>query len=273
MPDANKRLLELLQEFGLSVNAAKAYITLLKGYPATGYEVSAQSEIPRSAIYSTLSRLESMGLVNSEGDSPKKYVPLAPSSLLDHFSHNHDENIKQLETALEDMDMDEEAFDFWHLHGYKNTLLKMKEAISRAKTQVLLSAWCKEITELEQELLAAEGRGVEVILFSFCKLNRAIGSTISYNLEEEDLKKIWKPKVVLVVDRAITIMGSATGAKGKAIWTSNPAITKIASDYIVLDITLAGQKLKLDINLMVQDIMQKDEFDLDKLIQRANPHL
>ena len=33
------KLIELLQHFGLSANAAKAYVALLKYNPATGYEI------------------------------------------------------------------------------------------------------------------------------------------------------------------------------------------------------------------------------------------
>ena len=88
-------------------------------------------------------------------------------------------------------------------------------------------------------------------------------------MKEKDLQQIWKPKIVLVIDHKITIMGSASQQNGRAIWTSNPAITKIASDYIILDITLAGQRLDIDINPLVKNIMQKDEFDLDRLIDQA----
>ena len=65
------KLLELLQQFGLSPNVAKAYLALIKSNPATGYELSAQSGIPRSAIYNVLNRLESIGIVSSLGESPK----------------------------------------------------------------------------------------------------------------------------------------------------------------------------------------------------------
>ena len=96
MADLQEKLITLLQQFGLSLNACKAYVSLLKNNPATGYEISSQSAIPRSAIYATLNRLESMGLVNSEGDTPKKYIPLAPSQLIDHLNSNHTENINGL---------------------------------------------------------------------------------------------------------------------------------------------------------------------------------
>lgn len=269
MVDHQKRLIELLKEFGLSLNACKAYVTLLKKNPATGYEISAQSAIPRSAIYATLNKLETMGFVNSEGDNPKKYIPLAPSSLIDHLNSSHSENINGLESAINDMDLDEEAFDFWHIHGYNNLIIKLKEAINQAKEMLVLNSWAKEIRQLEEELANAVNRGVEVIVFSFCKLNKHFGNTISYNIDEGKISKIWRPKIVLVIDHHISIMGSSKENNNRAIWTSNEALTKIAMDYTILDITLAGQRLDLDVTKATETIMKKNEFDLDKLIEEA----
>jgi len=269
MADPQDKIINLLQRFGLSLNACKAYVSLIKKNPATGYEISAQSAIPRSAIYSTLNRLESMGLVNAEGKAPKKYIPLAPSQLIDHLNSNHSEYIKGLETAINDLELEEEAFDFWHIHGYANLLIKMKEAINQATKMVVMNSWAKEVKQLEAELAEAEKRGVKIILFSFCKLQNNYGTTISYNIDEEKIAKIWRPKIVLVADHRISIMGSAKEIGSRTIWTSNEALTRIALDYTILDITLAGQRLGLDVKEVVETIMKKEHFNLDKLIKVA----
>ncbi len=262
-------IISLLEQFGLSINAAKAYISLLHNSPSTGYEISKDSGIPRSAIYATLNRMEKMGIVNSEGKSPKKFIPLSPSSLIEHLQSMHEHQIGNLNTALDNLELDEEAFDFWHIHGYDNLIIKMREAINNANSSIIINVWNRELEKVDKELIAARDRNIDIIIFSFSTVKNPLGTTISYNLDESDIQKIWRPKVVVVVDHNITIMGSASEKNGRAIWTSNPAITKIASDYIVLDITLAGQRLDLDINPTVKNIMQKDEFDLDKLIDQA----
>ena len=41
MADLQEELITLLQQFGLSRNACKAYVSLLKNNPATGYAQSA----------------------------------------------------------------------------------------------------------------------------------------------------------------------------------------------------------------------------------------
>ncbi len=260
-------LINVLQGFGLSTNAAKTYLTLLKSNPATGYELSSSSGIPRSAIYPILNRLLNMGLINSVGDAPKKYIPLAPSSLIEHFNHLHTDRIENLQSMLENMETDEEAFDFWHLHGHKNIIAKCREVLSNAHDRIFLSAWRREINLLSSELKAAEERGVEITIFTFCKLEQQFGEVVSYQLDETKLREVWRPKLILVADHKYTIMGSAQDSENsRAIWTQNPAINEIGTNHIVLDITLAGQRIGFNPNPIVQRILKNPELNLDKLI-------
>lgn len=267
MSSTEKQIIDLLQEFGLSTNASKAYIALLRNNPATGYEISTQSGIPRSAIYSVLNRLSAMGLINSVGESPKRYVTLSPSALLEHFKSSHTDRLQKLEEALDELDTSGEAFDFWHLHGYQNLVLKLKETIRSAEKKVFLSAWAREIDLLKNPLDEAEKRGVEITLFSFCALSRTFGKTVTYNLDETELRKVWNPKIILVADQSTTVMGStANSPDNRSIWTRNLAITEIAINHIILDITLAGQRLNFDPNPIVKRVMKRPDIQLDTLL-------
>ena len=264
---AEKEIIDLLAEFGLAANLGKTYVALLDNNPATGYEICTQSGVPRSAIYSVLNKLESLGIVNSIGNSPKRYIPIPPSGLIEHFSQLHSDRINSLTDALENLDTKADAFDFWHIHGYRNLILKLRESISKAKEKVFLSIWARELIQLENELISAEDRGVAISIFSFTKLNRQFGNTISYNLDEEKLKKVWNPKIILVEDQKITIMGGTNSKNGnRAIWTDNKAITEIATNHIILDITLASQRLKFDPNPIVKPMMNRPDLNLDDML-------
>ena len=131
MKKIEKELVQILSEFGFNASVGKAYISLLKNNPATGYEISARSGIPRSAIYNVLKNMESQGLINSVAQSPRKYIPLAPSSLVEHLDHLHSHRIESLTETLGEFDTNDESFDFWHVHGYQNIFLKMKECVSQ----------------------------------------------------------------------------------------------------------------------------------------------
>lgn len=262
-----KEIVEKLEYFGISKNAARAYCALLKTNPATGYEVSVNAEIPRSAVYNVLNKLESMGLISGVGDKPKKYIPLPPASLLEHLEHVHKESLDGLKTSLEKMELDDEAFDFWHIQGYQNLIFSLKEAIKNAKRKIFISAWLREINKLETELVLAEKRGVELTLFSFCKIDKQFGETISYDLDENDLRKVWAPKVIIVADHTTTIMGSAKDNKNsRSILTQNEAITEIATNHIILDITLAGSRLNINTDPVVRRILKKPDIHLDSLL-------
>ena len=151
MAFTNIEIISLLEKFGFSTNAAKAYISLLINNPATGYEISKDAGIPRSAIYATLNRMEKMGIVNYEGDSPKKFIPLSPSSLVEHLQSMHTDQLSDLNNALDNLDLDEEAFDFWHIHGYENLVFKMREAINNANSSVIINVWNRELEKVEKE--------------------------------------------------------------------------------------------------------------------------
>ena len=268
MEKIEKELVRVLSKFGFNASVGKAYMSLLRNNPATGYEISARSGIPRSAIYSVLKNMESQGLINSVAQSPRKYIPLSPSSLVEHLDHLHTHRIESLTDTLGEFDINDESFDFWHLHGYQNILLKMKECVKNCQKKLFMNGWDKEFLKLNGELEAAEKRGVEITLFSFSKISRRIGVTVSYELAEKELLDIWKPKILLVSDYEVTIMGSAVeNESARAIWTQNKAIIEIATDHIILDITLAGKRLNFDSTPIVQRVMRHPGIHLNELLK------
>ena len=63
-------------------------------------------------------------------------------------------------------------------------------------------------------------------------------------------------------------MGSAVeDESARAIWTQNKAIIEIATDHIVLDITLAGTRLNFDSTPIVQRVMRRPGIQLNELLK------
>ena len=122
--------------------------------------------------------------------------------------------------------------------------------------------------KLDGELEKAEKRGVELTLFSFSTISKRIGITVSYELIEKELLEVWRPKFLLVSDHDVTMMGSTIeNDSARAIWTQNKAIIEIATDHIVLDITLAGTRLNFDSTQIVQRVMRRPEIHLNELLR------
>jgi len=260
-------LINQMQEMGFTAYEAKAYVTLLQNNPATGYEVSAKSEVPRSAIYDVLKRLESVGLVNAVHAKPRRYIPLPPEKMLSMLQEKFDKSLDSLRKGLEEFDSVTEYSDLWHLQGYENMINKANQMIRSAKTSIFLSTWTSEVSELEQALLDAETRGIRIVIFSFTEMPVQVGKVYSYNVDQEKLEEIWDRKIVLIVDRNEVLMGEADRKNSKSVvWTHNPAIITIALNHIVLDITLFGQRYNIPVDDTVNEMMNGSGGDLDKLL-------
>ncbi|APF16785.1 TrmB family transcriptional regulator [Caldithrix abyssi] len=263
------RLMERLRALGFTTYESKAYITLLKNNPSTRYELSKNSGVPRSAIYDVIKKLENMGAVNALYTSPEKYVPLPPEQLLELLERQFKERIEEARSALKHFDTQIEPGHLWNIVGYRNMLHKAREMISRAEKIIFLSVWDRECKRLKEDLDAARQRGVRIIVFSFTPLNLEGEEIYSYNIPEKELLNIWERKIILVVDHVQLLMGEADDRyTKKTAWTDNKAIVDIATNHIILDITLYGIRMKEDVSHSVVAMQQGAFENLDKLIEK-----
>ncbi|MCK6619928.1 MAG: TrmB family transcriptional regulator [Calditrichaceae bacterium] len=240
-----------MAELGFTQYEARAYVSLLQNFPATRYEISKQSGIPRSAIYDIIKRLERFGAVNAISAKPEKYVPLPPDKLIELLENRYKSKIAEFYRGVSNLQVNLESENLWNITGYANLILKAREMVANAREEIYLSAWNREIQELKNELKAAVERGVKVVLFSFTKTVN-LGLVYCYNLEEKELEKAWDHKIILVRDREELLMGEANKEiPRKVAWTQNKAIVMIAANHIILDITLYGVRVGVDISEVV----------------------
>ncbi|MEL6822719.1 MAG: helix-turn-helix domain-containing protein, partial [Calditrichota bacterium] len=175
-----------MTELGFTLYEAKAYVCLLQNHPATRYEISKKSGVPRSAIYDVIHRLEEAGAVNVISRNPEKYMPLPPEQFTELLENRYNEKIRKFYDSVAGLNVNLEMGNLWDITGYENLLIKAREMIEGAETELYLSAWMREVSELEAELRKAEKRGVKVVLFSLTELPE-IGSVFSYGLNEKKL--------------------------------------------------------------------------------------
>ena len=234
-------------DLGFTQYEAKAYVSLLQQYPATRYELSKNSGVPRSAIYDVINRLESYGAVSAISANPEKYVPLPPDQFLKMLEQRYSQKIESFRNSLTDVKINIESEQLWNISGHQNLVSKAEEMIDGAQEALYISAWRSEVLQLEKKIRKAHDRGVKIVMFSFTEIPR-IGLVYSYDIEEEELEKVWDHKIVIVRDHEELLMGEVNRkVEKKVAWTMNKAIVEIAQDYIVLDITLFGIRACVDI--------------------------
>ena len=263
----NEKLLPALKSFGFTTNEAKAYLSLLQNNPATGYEISGKSGIPRSAIYEILKRLESTGMVSCVDTNPTRYIPLPPDHLFDLLENSFNSNLDTLKDSLRNVNTDLEIGDLWNIRGYDGMIDRARTMIRNADKSIYLSLWLNEYKKLLSDLKDAEKRGVNIVIFSFCELPMDMGTVFSYNLDSERLLAVWSSKILLVADHDSALLGGVEMLPtNKVAWTRNSAIVAIALNYIVLDLTLFGQRYDFDMGPVISDMLQGEIHNLDDLL-------
>lgn len=256
-----------MADLGFTQYEGRAYICLLQNFPATRYEISKKSGIPRSAIYDVIHRLEQFGAVNAISAKPEKYVPLPPDKFVELLESRYKNKIHEFYESVSDLQVNLESEHLWNISGYQNLILKAKEMISNAREEIYLSTWNREIQELKKELKEAVERGIKVVIFSFTRTVK-FGLVYSYGLEEKELEKAWDHKIILVRDREELVMGEANKQyPRKVAWTRNKAIVMIAANHIILDITLYGLRAGVDIREVVIENHPGELALIDRLLR------
>lgn len=267
-----ENIVSIMKSLGFTTYEAKAYLCLLKNNPATCYELSKLSGVPRSAIYGVIRKLETQGIVNAICTKPKRYIPLSPDQLFKLLDNRFKSSVEVLKENLEKLDTTVEMDHLWNIAGYDNMILKAKEMIKSARKNIYLSVWRREALLLQKELEEAEKRGVKIVIFSFTEIPFKVGRVLSHGLEEEKLERIWNHRIILCVDQEELLMGDAdTSSHKKTAWTRNKAIISIALNTITLDITLFGQRYEVNIDDCLIE-MQPGELEyLGKLLAEKHP--
>lgn len=146
-------IVEKLILFGLTRQEASVYLCLLTNGEMNGYEVSKQTGISRSNVYSTLAGLVDCGAAYLiEGASSRyKAVPM------DEFCENHIHRLQQEKTYLiENIPRKKESIEgYITIEGYRHVMDKIRNMLKGTEHRVYFSAatyflelWKDELEEL-----------------------------------------------------------------------------------------------------------------------------
>ena len=271
MNEIPEDLLAKLAKLDFTNYEARAYLGLLRNNPATGYEISHQANVPRSVIYSILRKLETIGVVISIHEKPRRYIPLSPKQLMSLLESDFSKRITSVKDDLIGFTSKPESEGFWNIRGYESLMELCTSLINETRHSIYIHGWNREIELLKEALMTAKQRGVEITVFSFTDVDEDYGKVYAYGIDESKLSKFWGHKLILVTDSKNLVMGSANSEDDQqAIWSQNSAVITIAVNYIILDITLYSQRKNLDVSETVMKLMTEKVDHLDQLIEETD---
>lgn len=235
-------IIKELQKIGFTNYEAKTYIALLQQNPATGYEISKLSGVPRAKVYENITRLINDGIVLIIETEPTKYVPINPKELLKNKRADFDITLSKLNDSLLKLNKVQNLDYVWNIKGYASIMEKALQLISGANDKIMISLWYEEALFLQRELDKASNRGVDVkiLLYGNVKIE---GASEIYTHGGDKYKLLEKKTgrwMTLVIDGIEVLTGQATnGNEVISIWTSNPSIVFVSAQYIEHEIYIA----------------------------------
>ncbi|MBD5402473.1 TrmB family transcriptional regulator [bacterium] len=231
-------VLEKLKELGFNSYEAKVYLALLKKYPATGYEIAQIADIPQSRAYDALKSLVSAKIAFSTDDKPQKYTPISPKELTQRFKRKINSTIDYLEKKLPDVKEDYNE-PIHSVSGYETILKKLKEVIKNTKKSIYLEIWSNDFKHLEQTLLNAYDRGVDIKIVGYDNFSAPFGLVYPHDGGKEIEFSLGSRLIYILSDETESVFGKI---ESNVVWTKNKDVAFLVKQFIVHDMYL------LDVN-------------------------
>ena len=234
-------IVEKLKQIGLNEYQSKVYLALLKKYPATGYEISKLANIPQSRTYDTLKSLEAMQIALSSNTKPVTYTPIKPKELTKRYKRKIESTIDFLDKKLPNIKEETYTEPVLTISGRTKILDKAIELIQTASKSIYISLFAQDFKYLEQHLLDAYLRGLDVKIVKYDDFVCNFG-TVFEHFGIPIFEHYRNDKFIfLSVDNVEGLFGISNPAKQNSadvLWTKNPEIVFLIKAFCTHDMYL-----------------------------------
>lgn len=223
-----------LQAIGFTENEAKTYLALLREYPATGYQVSKNSGVPRSIVYEVLSRLHTRGAVleSIEGRATL-YRPLDPEILLNEHQHAIRSVIENLKPKLASVYANQVEQKTWTILDRETIFAYARQMLHGAEQEVFLVINDDHYTILGPVLHDLDQKGIDLNILATGEAVIEIGTLAYHPPLESEMQGLTNTLVVLADQTEVLIADTADSPS--ATITSNPNLIMIARQFIWME--------------------------------------
>ncbi|MCA9872833.1 MAG: TrmB family transcriptional regulator [Anaerolineales bacterium] len=255
-------LLTDLSKIGFTEYEAKVYLALLREHPATGYQLSKESGVPRSMVYEALKRLHGRGaaLETMEGRSTL-YRPLPPNLLLERHQADHQRLLRELAEGLTAMYTSTTDNRVWSISGRTAVLAYAAQLIHEAQSELFLVLTDEDLAVLRQDIVAASSRGLDLHTLLTGSGTLACGRVAYHPPLESELQGLTTTLLVQADSAEVLIAGSGRGHETTATITRNQDLVLIARQFVWMEMFTQRIYARLGADLLARlDAEDKEIF-------------
>ncbi len=230
-------LLADLMKIGFTEYEAKVYLALLHNHPATGYQLSKESGVPRSMVYEALKRLHGRGaaLETVEGRSTL-YRPLPPAMLLDRHESSLRRRVEHLRDGLGKLYQSDVDDRVWSIHGREATLAYAIKLINEAARELFLVLTDADLATLQSEIAAASRRNVAANTLLTGSGSLSHGRVAYHPPLESELQGLTTTLLVVADDSELLIGSSTPHQPTTATITRNTDLVLIGRQFVWMEL-------------------------------------
>lgn len=225
------KLLETLEELGLTGSEAAVYAHLVRHSPATGYRVARAIGKPVANTYKTLESLEEKGAVVVDDSGSRLCRAVPPDEFLARLERQFQDRRQRAARALAEVGRDAQAIDederVYRLHSREQVIQRARAMLARATRCALVDIFPNPLETLAADLDKAAAAGIDVVIKPYTEsalVKRAV--MIPILQWERELPNLWPGHHLHIVVDATEALLALLEPQGDgvihAISTANP---------------------------------------------------
>lgn len=164
-----QKVVERLVELGMTTYEAKVFLALTRLGEASVSQIHCIADVPRSAIYDTIGRLEQRGIVEVSTGRPKRFRPLSPKAAMNRIESGLIDAGKEAQAGLEALagseHRDRSDVRIWTIRGKSRIIDKIADLVGSARKELLIAGHPDLLLKLEG-LWKRARKGTRVFFFT-----------------------------------------------------------------------------------------------------------
>jgi HTH-type transcriptional regulator, sugar sensing transcriptional regulator len=232
-------LIPSFHKLGLTTFEAKAYLALLEGGNVTGYELSKQSGIPSSKVYSVINSLLKKDLLIPLESHPVRYLPRPAADAIEKCSSDLKATAVYLKKHLKKIEhrSNPEQITAKNIVGKKEIFRKARQLIRETRRTLYLALWREEWSHIRTALRKARSKGTRIFAVAYGPIPIDIGEIYQHAPSDPVFRERQERRFVLVSDDEKALFaGLSQEGPEKAVWTENRGLVTLVRDFIIHEI-------------------------------------
>jgi len=240
-----------LNGIGFTESEAKVYLVLLRNNPATGYQLSKASGVPRSMVYEALGRLDARGAVLKSAEAKATlYRPLPPETLLESVDMEHHRKMQSLSSGLSRINATGSGDLLWTITGETSVISYAADMIQSAQAELMVVLSDQGLRELQDVVQASCDRGVRVSALLTGDLELGCGEVAYHPPHESELQEL-TDNIVVVTDEQEALIASGYEEMSATV-TTNRNLVLITRQFIWMELFAQRIYSRLDKDLIAK---------------------